>query len=39
VNRPVAALARLAAVGELIRFASVAPMRWPGERESDDVAG
>jgi Helix-turn-helix len=26
---------RLAAVGELIRFASAAPMRWPGERESD----
>ncbi|HEX5009437.1 MAG TPA: hypothetical protein VFY71_03475 [Planctomycetota bacterium] len=26
---------RLAAVGELIRFASAKPMRWPGERESD----
>jgi len=28
---------RLAATGELIRFASAAPMRWPGERESDDA--
>lgn len=26
---------RLAAVDELIRFALIPPMRWPGERESD----
>jgi len=37
VRQDLLRLGRLAAVGELIRFASVAPMRWPGERESDDA--